>query len=167
MAAMNAEPASRSRVILCVVCGALLVMGLGGWATQLGPWYYALQQPPWRPPDWLFGPAWTLIYLCAGTAAVLAWEAEPTAAGRRWQLALWALNGALNVGWSVLFFTLQRPDWALMEVGPLWLSILALCLVLRRSSGRAAALLLPYLAWVAFAATLNASIVRLNPALGA
>jgi translocator protein len=149
---------------MVVITAGLLVMGLGGLATDIGPWYYALRQPAWQPPDWLFGPAWTLIYLCAGTAAVWAWEAPAPPAWRQRLLLLWAVNGLLNVAWSVLFFTLKRPDWALFEVPLLWLSILALVLHIAPRSRRAAALLMPYLLWVAFAATLNATIVQLNPA---
>ena len=123
----------------------------------------SLLQPSWQPPDWLFGPAWTLIYLCAGTAAVQAWEAPAPAAWRHRLLGLFAVNGLLNVGWSVLFFTLKRPDWALYEVPLLWLSILALVLHIWPRHRRAALWLMPYLLWVAFAATLNATIVQLNP----
>jgi tryptophan-rich sensory protein len=77
------------------------------------------------------------------------------------------LNGVANVGWSPLFFRLQRPDWALFEVPLLWLSILVPILLLRPISGTASLLLLPYLAWVSFAAFLNLTIVRINPPFGA
>lgn len=162
---MSSHPPSRRRLTLAVVITAgLLVMGLGGLATDIGPWYFALRKPAWQPPDWLFGPAWTLIYLCAGVSAVRAWEADAPPAWRRRLLRLWAVNGVLNLAWSVLFFSLQRPLWALFEVPLLWLSILALVLHIAPRSRQAAAWLLPYLLWVAFAATLNASIVQLNPA---
>lgn len=81
-------------------------------------------------------------------------------------LAMFAANGGLNVLWSALFFHLRRPDWALAEVVLLWLSVVFLMVRLRPWSARAAALLLPYAVWVAFAAALNLSIVRLNAPFG-
>ena len=77
-------------------------------------------------------------------------------------VALFLVNGALNIVWSLLFFKWRRPDWALIEVAPLWLSILVLMLFLGGVTGKGALLLLPYLCWVSFAAYLNRTIVRLN-----
>jgi tryptophan-rich sensory protein len=135
---------------------------LGALATDLGPWYYALLQPPWKPPDWLFGPVWTTIYAFTAIAALLAWERARDIAGRDWLLVGFALNAFLNVLWSLLFFRLKRPDWALAEVGLLWLSILLLMFLAGRHSRAAALLLVPYIAWVSFAAVLNFELVRLN-----
>ena len=87
--------------------------------------------------------------------------ALPTAPDGR-DIALFALNGFLNVTWSALFFRLKRPDWALAEVGLLWLSIVVLIVVIARHSKNASVLLAPYLAWVTFAAVLNLAIVQLN-----
>lgn len=136
---------------------------LGGLATDIGPWYRELAKPSWQPPDWLFGPAWTIIFALVAAAAVRAWWDVPPGAERQSMVAQFAINGILNVFWSVLFFTLRRPDRALAEVVFLWLSILALILALRRRSPVAAWLLIPYLSWVSFASILNLSIVRLNP----
>jgi translocator protein len=135
---------------------------LGGLMTDISAWYLALRQPAWKPPDWLFGPAWTLIFALAAAAGVSAWRRAPTQADREWLLALFALNGFLNVLWSLLYFRLRRPDWALAEVGLLWLSIALLMLVLWRYARPATWLLLPYLLWVAFAAVLNWTTVQLN-----
>lgn len=140
----------------------LLVAGLGGLATDIGPWYRALKQPPWKPPDLAFGPAWTLIYGLTAWAAVWVWESLPTAALRRRWLGLVALNAGLNLGWSLLFFTARRPDWALAEVLLLWASIAVLVVQAWPHARRAALLLLPYLAWVGFAGALNLAVVRLN-----
>ena len=135
---------------------------LGGLATDLSPWYYALRQPPWKPPDWLFGPAWTLIYTLTAAAAVLAWEACP--AGPRRRALLWAFgsNAVLNIVWSWLFFTLRRPDWARIEVVVLLASVALLVVVSGRQRRLAGWLLLPYLLWTAFAGWLNCAVVRLN-----
>lgn len=143
-------------VILAVVTGMV-----GGLATDIGPWYFSLVKPAWQPPDWLFGPAWTTIYLLTGIAGVRAWRRGDPPQRRRFLIALLA-NVALNILWSVLFFTIKRPDWALVEVVPLWLSVLLLIVLVRGYAPLSAALLLPYLAWVGFAGYLNWTIVKLN-----
>jgi tryptophan-rich sensory protein len=135
---------------------------MGGLVTKLGPWYYQLRKPSWQPPDWLFGPAWTLIFACAALAGVIFWRLERAQRARSLVLAAFAVNALLNMGWSLLFFRLERPDWALNEVGLLWLSILALIILLGRTSNKSAWLLVPYLAWVSFASVLNWKILQLN-----
>lgn len=157
----------RWKPVLLAALAALAVAGLGGLMTDIGPWYQGLVKPAWQPPDWLFGPVWTTIFALSALAGVRAWEEAPDRARRDSMLALFALNGFLNVLWSLLFFRMRRPDWALMEVGLLWLSVLALIIVLSRYSPRAGWLLAPYLAWVAFAAVLNFTVVRLNAPFGA
>lgn len=158
------SPRLRPAAYAAVVAVGVAV--LGGLATDLGPWYQALVKPAWQPPDWLFGPAWTVIYACAAAAAVEGWLRAPDALRRREVVELFLLNGALNLLWSILFFRFRRPDWALLEVGALWLSILVLLLVLRGFSRPSAWLLLPYLAWVGFAAVLNLAVVHLNGPFG-
>jgi tryptophan-rich sensory protein len=151
-----------SRPVLIAALAALGVAMLGGAATDVGPWYQAMEKPSWQPPDWLFAPAWTLIYALTAASAVVGWRRIETRWIREWMVGLFCLNGALNVLWSLLFFTLRRPDWALAEVFVLWGSVLALIVFLRPRSGLAAALLLPYLAWVTFAGVLNYAVVSLN-----
>lgn len=135
---------------------------LGGLLTDVGPWYESLRFPSWRPPNWLFGPAWTLIFLLIATSGVMAWERAPSDHARAWLIALFAVNAALNVLWSGLFFKLRRPDLALGELVALWLSILALVLYIGQISWLAAAIIAPYLAWVSFAGVLNLRVVQLN-----
>ena len=151
-----------------VVAGllALGVASVGGSLTVLGPWYYSLQQPAWKPPDWAFGPAWTLIFELTAAAGAIGWR-RGTSAQRRAMLGWFALNAGLNVFWSLLFFKLQRPDWSLWEIGPLWLSVLAMVWHLRGYAPRASMLLWPYLAWVTFAASVNWGVVQLNGPFGA
>ena len=156
--------AGKTRPILVAAAAAIFVAGLGGLMTDIGPWYLSLKNPQWKPPDWLFGPAWTVIFALAAASGVAAWRAAPDRASREWLLALFVLNGFLNVFWSLLYFRLKRPDWALMEVGFLWLSVLVLMLVLGRYSRKATWLLLPYLLWIAFASVLNWATVQLNGA---
>jgi len=153
---------SRSTPALLATAAALVIALMGMLATDLSGWYQALDKPAWQPPNWLFGPVWTFIYALAALAGVSAWRGA-AGGGRNRILMLFALNAFLNVLWSLLFFRMHRPDWALVEVAFLWLSVVALMIGLRPFSNRALWLLLPYLAWVSFAAALNASIVRLNP----
>jgi tryptophan-rich sensory protein len=156
----------RSATVLIAALAAIGVAGLGALMTELGPWYAQLRQPSWKPPDWLFGPAWTVIFVLTAVAGVLAWEAAPGGGPRLWLAGAFALNGVLNVLWSLLFFRLRRPDWALIEVVFLWLSIVALVVLGGRQARSAGWLLLPYLAWVTFAAALNLAVVRLNGPFG-
>ena len=137
------------------------VAGIGGAATDIGPWYFNLIKPAWQPPDWAFGPIWTLIYITTGIASVRAWRLGDELQRSNFLLAL-LINCVLNVLWSVLFFKMQRPDVALIEVVVFWLSIVPLILLPLRYSPRSSLLMLPYLAWVSVAAYLNLTIVRLN-----
>lgn len=148
--------------VLVAAAAAMVVAGMGALMTDLGDWYRTLVQPAWKPPDWLFGPAWTTIFALVAAAGVSAWRKAPDRASREWMLALFAINGFLNVFWSLLYFRLRRPDWALAEVGLLWLSVLVLMLVLGRYSRKSALLLAPYLVWITIAGTLNWGTVRLN-----
>ncbi len=175
---------TRGRAIATAAASAIGVGVLGAITTDLGPWYANLKEPAWKPPDLLFGPAWTLIFACTATAGVIAWmrskasgEGPPATTGegangqaeqrqREWMLVAFALNATLNVLWSLLFFRLHRPDWALGEVAALWLSIVLLAVGARRAPP-AAWLLAPYLAWVSFAAVLNQAVVHLNAPFGA
>ncbi len=141
---------------------AVLVAGLGGLMTDLGPWYASLKQPPWKPSDLWFGPVWTLIFALTALAGVQAWTKLPAGSQRRRVMWLFAINILLNLWWSALFFRLHRPDWSLYEVGLLWLSILGLIISLRAVSRLASLLMVPYLAWVSFASVLNWWVVELN-----
>lgn len=157
------RPRSRMGLLIGAALAAISVAGLGALITELGPWYYGLQKPSWQPPDWLFGPVWTAIFALAAMSGFLALSRSPRhSRTSALILSLFAINGVLNICWSALFFKLHRPDWALVEVGLLWLSIAALIVVTARESKLASALLVPYLAWVSFASVLNYTIVKLN-----
>lgn len=156
-----------SSELLVPLVGALswtVLMGFGGRTlTQLGPWYYGLRQPEWKPSDMLFGPVWTTIFLCAAGAFVLAWTSPGATSGSRVGLVVaYLVNAGLNLLWSYLFFMRRRPDWALPETGLLWISIVAMILVLAPLSVVAAWLIAPYLLWVSFASVLTRAVVRLN-----
>jgi benzodiazapine receptor len=159
---VTATQGRRWRPVVAAALSAMAVAALGALTTELGPWYYRLHKPAWQPPDWLFGPAWTLIFALAALAGVLYWKQRENRNDRLQLLAAFALNAFLNTFWSLLFFRVKRPDWALDEVGFLWLSIGLLIVLLARGSRIGAWLLVPYLAWVSFAAALNWKIVQLN-----
>jgi translocator protein len=145
---------------------ALIVAGLGATITDIGPWYQALRKPDWTPPDAAFGAIWTLIFTLAAISAVYAWRAAPTSRAAGWVAGLFALNGFLNILWSLLFFRMQRPDWAFVEVAVLFASIALLIVYTGRFSRVSALLLLPYLVWVGIASVLNYQVIALNPAFG-
>ncbi len=152
---------------IALAAGGLVVTAAGGaLVTQLGPWYYGLKKPSWQPPDWLFGPAWTTIFLLMGFAFVVSWERLPDPAARMRLFGLFALNGGLNTLWSFLFFGRRRPDLALIEIVPFFGSIVLLVLTVAPLDRRAAWAFVPYLCWVMFATVLNIAIVRRNAPFG-
>jgi translocator protein len=144
-----------------VFCVVLAIAG--GVLTKLSPWYYSLRQPAWKPPDWAFGPIWTTVFICLTIATAYAWDAA-TADQRILMLWALAINGALNIAWSAIFFVMQKPLLAFIELLAFWLSIMFLIYVFSGSSSFAAKLLLPYILWVTTAGVLNFSIIRLNKA---
>jgi len=146
-------------VLLCLTVGAA---GSLVTATSVTTWYPLLEKPPWTPPAWLFGPAWTLFYLMMAFAVWRVWR-EAEWRHRGLAIAIFAVQLMLNTLWSLIFFGLRSPGWALLEIGLLWITILATIFVFAQLSRWAAALLVPYLLWVSFAAALNLAIWRLNP----
>ena len=127
-----------------------------------GKWYDNLRKPSWRRPKWLFGPAWTVLYAMIAISGWLVW----TTAGpgeRLLPMAVYGVQLALNAAWSGIFFGIRNMKLALAEMALLWLSIAVNIMVFLPVHTGAALLLVPYLAWVAFAFTLNLSLVRLNP----
>jgi len=116
------------------------------------------RKPRWQPPDRLFGPVWTVLYIANAVAGWLVWQRD----GLGTPILVYLLSLAFNAGWSAIFFGLRRIDWALFWILGLCLSVVAVIAAFVPVSTTAAVLLLPYLAWVAFAAALNGSIWRLN-----
>lgn len=135
----------------------------GGIATSAGTrsWYPALRKPSWTPPDRVFGPVWTVLYLCMATAGFLAWR-KALSGGAKWPMVLFAAQLVLNAAWSWVFFGLRQPGWAFVELVALWAAIAATTVALWRISAAAGALFVPYLLWVSFAGALNWAIWRAN-----
>jgi len=152
-----------SRLAVCV--GAvLLASSIGSFATvrALPVWYTGLAKPSFNPPGWLFGPAWTVLYLMMAIAAWLLWKQGIGAAGVKLALVVFLVQLVLNTLWSILFFGLRSPLAGFVDIVVFWLAILATIVLFFRVSAPAGVLLLPYIAWVTFAAALNAAILRLN-----
>ena len=146
-------------VALCLGIGAL---GAAVTATSVGTWYDDLVKPSFTPPDAVFGPVWTTLYVMMGVAAWRVWRAADRDTARG-PLTLFALQLALNLGWSVVFFGLQKIGAAVATIFVLDVGVIVTTLAFRTVDRAAALLMMPYLAWVAFATVLNIAIWRLNP----
>ncbi len=143
---------------------AIILGGAGGALTEIGDWYRNLKKPAWQPPDWLFGPAWTVILALSAWSFYIGLTQAPSSTQLAHVWGLFGVNFALHLAWSPLFFKFRRPDWALGENIFLVLSVLSLVVLLPRTVGNSLAgwLNVPYLVWVCFAFVLNARIVDLN-----
>jgi len=147
-------------VLLCILVG-----GSGSLVTATGPgsWYESLEKPAFTPPGWVFGPAWTTLYVLMGIALYLVWQAGTEGLDVRVALGVFGLQLGLNALWSFLFFGLESPLLGLVEIIFLWLAIAATIVLFYRIRKSAAYLLLPYIAWVSFAAVLNYAVYMMNP----
>lgn len=144
---------------------AFAAAGVGGLASaNAGAFYSELIRPSWAPPGWLFGPVWSILYAFMAIAAWLVWR-ERGFSGARSALVLFCVQLAANALWSWLFFVWRQGGFAFVEVLLLWSLILVTVVLFWRVSKLAAALLLPYLAWVSFASALTLALWRLNPEL--
>ncbi len=157
-------------VVSLAAAAAAAATGAGTTYPAVGPggWYDRLDKPPWTPPRSAFGPAWTVLYAAQAVAAWLVWRAAPARPGASRSpladpaLRLYGAQLLLNAAWSLVFFGLRRPAWAVVEIAVLWVAIAATIAAFARRHRTAAALLVPYLAWVTFAAALTVSVWRRN-----
>ena len=130
--------------------------------TEIGEWYASIEKSPLNPPDWVFGPVWTTLYVLMAIAGYRLWaKADPSAARTR-ALTLWPAQLALNAAWSPLFFGAKRPDLAMADLIALWLALLFFTRDASKADKPAAWMFAPYVAWVTFAGILNAEIIRRN-----
>ncbi len=146
--------------IAIAVCFGAAALGSLPTVRGLREWYPSLRTPSWNPPNGVFGPVWTALYLAMAIAAWLVWRSGTDLAVA---LGLFALQLALNVAWSLVFFGQRNVSGAFVVVVALWLAIAATLIEFIRIDLVAGLLLVPYLAWVTFASFLNRAIARLNP----
>jgi len=153
------------KLIACILaCELAGIIGSVFTISAIPAWYSALNKPFFSPPNWLFAPAWTLLYLLMGISLYLVWESYHgfKKAQVLRALKIFAVQLALNVLWSIAFFGLKSPLAGLIVIALLWLSILASILAFNKIDKRTALLLIPYILWVSFAALLNAAVFFLN-----
>lgn len=170
MASHSVDPWARRDLPSAVasIAIALAVGAIGGFATasSVATWYAGLNKPAFNPPNAVFGPVWTVLYILMALAAWRVWRADPAnpAKGgrRRRALALYAIQLALNLAWSLIFFGLRQPALALAEVVLLLAAVIASAAAFWRIDRPAGVMMIPYAAWVAFASVLNLEIWRLN-----
>ena len=160
----GAQKVKRYAVLALFILLPLAAGGIGSIATarSVGEWYTVLSKPWWNPPSWIFGPAWTLLYVLMGVAAWRVWLSAGSFGSARSALILFLLQLALNGLWSWLFFGFRMPGAALVELLLLWAFIAATIRAFSFHDYTAAWMMVPYLAWVSFAGALNAAILILN-----
>ena len=137
----------------------IVVAGSGVFFTP-GAWYETLRKPSWTPPNWLFGPVWSTLYIMIAVAGWLVWRVE----GIGITLVVWGLNLVFNALWSYFFFGIRRMDIAFVDALLMWVTVALFIVLAAQVSTVAALLFVPYLIWVTIAATLNRTVWRLNPA---
>jgi tryptophan-rich sensory protein len=154
--------ATRSALALAAWLALVFTAAAMGGFFLPGDWYAGLQKPAWNPPNWIFGPVWTALYMIMAVAAWLVWK-RGGFAGQRVALSLFLIQLLFNALWSPLFFGLRHPALAFVDILLLWLALLGTVITFWKALPLAGALLVPYLAWVTFASALNFALWRLNP----
>ena len=129
---------------------------------EINTWYKTIRKPDWQPPNWLFGPVWTTLYILMGIAFYLVWKSQAPTEKKRMAIILWLVQLVLNFFWSFVFFRRHQINWALGEIIVLWFFILLTIFSFARIQKLAAWLLVPYIAWVSFATILTYTIYHLN-----
>ena len=150
-------------VISIVACQCAGLIGSAFTTPAIPTWYATLEKPAFTPPNWLFAPAWVTLYLLMGISASLVWRRGLEDTRIRTALITFLVQLVLNALWSVVFFGLESPLYGVIVIVVLWIAIILTIVKFFRISTLAGALLLPYIGWVTFAATLNVSILILNP----
>ncbi len=148
--------------ISIAVCEMAGIIGSLFTIRKIPTWYASLKKPSFRPPNRLFGPVWTLLYLLMGISAYLIWQEGLESLVVKEALVVFLMQLALNVVWSIAFFGFESPFGGLIVIALLWGAILLSIIEFIRLSLTAGLLLIPYIVWVSFAAVLNAAIYVLN-----
>ena len=150
------------KLIICIAI-PLIIGGISGFFTaeSIPTWYATLQKPSFNPPNWIFGPVWTMLYVLMGISLYMI-ISLPQSAERTQAIWAFGVQMMFNFCWSFLFFKLQKPSWAFAEIIFLWISILWMILSFYKLKPVAGLLQLPYIAWVSFASVLNYAVWQLN-----
>jgi tryptophan-rich sensory protein len=149
-----------------LILSLLFTIGIGSLgsvftSSEIPNWYASLQKPVFNPPNWIFGPVWTILYSLMGVALYLVWK-KPVSKDRNTAIVLFMIQFTLNFFWSIIFFKYHLLGWALVEILFMWTFIILTIIFFWKNSTLAASLLIPYLVWVSFATILNAAIFQLN-----
>ena len=155
----------KNRIRLIISIAIPLVVGFTAslfTRPQIKNWYITINKPSWNPPNWLFGPMWTLLYVVMGTAFYLIWKSNLSGTQKRPAVILWVAQLLLNFFWSFIFFNQHQIKGALVDIIGLWLLILLTIFAFAKINKTAAWLLVPYISWVTFAGLLNYAIFNLN-----
>ena len=154
---------NRIKLIISIV--ATVGLGLLGGiftAPQIQTWFVHLTKPSWNPPNWLFAPVWTMLYLLMGIAFYLVWRTKWEKDAKSWAIIVFIAQFALNFAWSYIFFDQHQMGWAFVDIVVLWITVLCTIIAFSRIHKTAAWLLVPYISWVSFAALLNYTIWQMN-----
>ena len=142
----------------------MIIGGISGSFTSasINTWYVTLNKPWFNPPNWIFAPVWTLLYLIMGIAFYIIWKSEAVNAVKQTAVILFAAQLLANFLWSLIFFYLKQPGWAMLDIILMWILIVATIFSFGKISSTAAWLMLPYICWVSFAMILNFYLWKLN-----
>ncbi|MBU0530860.1 MAG: TspO/MBR family protein [Candidatus Aenigmatarchaeota archaeon] len=151
-------------IVSIIICQAAGLIGSVFTAPSIQTWYVGLNKPFFVPPNWLFAPAWTTLFLLMGISLYLVWNKGLKEQKNRCAIKIFGIQLVLNIVWSVIFFGLQSPLYAFIEIIILWIAILGTIIKFHRVDKKAAYLLIPYILWVTFAAALNLAVYLLNAA---
>ncbi len=146
-------------IVICQLAG---IIGSFFTFPSISTWYAALEKPSFNPPNWIFSPVWITLFILMGVSLYLVWIQGTKTKYAKIALTLFGIQLSLNILWSIIFFGLKSPFFALIEIIILWVAILATILKFSKISKTAAYLLIPYILWVSFAAILNFSIWVIN-----
>ena len=150
-----------AKIIVCIlICTALGFLSGFSTADSISNWFQYVKKPSWNPPNWLFAPVWTALYILMGISVALIWHSKAT--NKSQAIWLFVIQFILNLCWSLIFFNLHQTGWAFVEIIVMLIFIVLTIISFYKIDKTAAYLLLPYICWVSFATVLNGSIWFLN-----
>jgi len=148
-------------IIAIVICQLAGIIGSIFTTPAVRGWYAGINRPSFSPPNWLFAPVWTTLFVLMGISVAIIWLSEKNDL-RKKALLIFSIQLVLNTLWSIIFFGMENPTLAFVEIIVLWFAILYTIILFRKINRKAACLLIPYILWVSFASVLNLAIAMLN-----